>query len=193
MIRFFISFLFCFSILACDDDSSTSIEYVDLNDTTFAYLKPLTLDVDRDGAADFNFTTSLSAGSGESQINFLMTSIGAHRVAFDTLAEKIPVYSEGSEIGNVLPPHQQWDALANYLGEKHYYGSTDSVWFGDFVMTEKPFVAFSLYKNVEPYFGPVPYFGWIHLTFDTVQARVILHEYAYQTEPNISIKAGETK
>lgn len=186
MIRLLLSTFFIL-ISACGDHSSSPIEHMDLNDTSFTYLKPFSLDVDHDGMNDFNFTTALYAGSGESQINFLISSLGQHRVALDTVTEKIPVYTEGDVIGATLPFHQQWDALASYLGEKRYYGSTDSVWFGDFVRADQPYVAFSLYKNVEPYFG------WIQLTFDTVQARVILHEYAYRTEPNRAIKAGETQ
>jgi len=184
-----IAFIFAITIVAagCERSSANrNIVYKDLQDTTFAYGRPFALDMNEDGSNDLLFTTQLVAGSGESETQFIANTYLTNRALADTLTGELAALSAGDSISGTTPANTIWDPFYDYLGGLHYVGSTDSAWVGHWPKAGSSYLGVRLYDGTDVY-----NYGWVQMTFDTTNARVIVHDCAYNQTLFESIAAGE--
>jgi hypothetical protein len=178
------TFILVFSIfISCGDDSNNSaVRYVNFGNASVAYNEPLSVSLDSDTLNEVAFTTSLIAGGGFSETQFIANSIGAQK--FQAVSDTIVRLNAGESIGFIPSAPRSWDAFANLL-TSYRVTAVDSLWSGGWKDGTKGYIGVQLNDD-----GVLRY-GWIALTMDTVQSRLVVHDGAYRTAPDEPIDAGQ--
>lgn len=177
-------FLIFSMIISCGDDSNPStIRHMNFGNISVAYNAPLSVSLDSDTLNEVAFTTSLIAGGGFNETQFIANSIGAQK--FQAISDTIARLNAGESIGFVPSAPRSWDAFANLLAS-YRVTAADSLWSGMWKDGTKGYIGVQLNDD-----GILRY-GWIAVTMDTSQSRLIVHDAAYRTEPDEPIDAGQT-
>ncbi|HCR54226.1 MAG TPA: hypothetical protein DIW27_07420 [Cytophagales bacterium] len=162
--------------ISCQDEtiSPDKIIYKDLGNITVDYYNPYRLDVDGDGNGDFVFSTSLlnNASGGHLQFTFypaLANHVYAHR-------DEVVVLNPGDRIS----PDYDYTKWIQPLATKTE-SDTEIYWHGAWMNASNQYIGVRIkLSSNEDY-----HYGWIRVSFDKANERLILHDLAYHS------KAGE--
>jgi hypothetical protein len=161
--------------------------YINLNDVEVKYMQnAVIIDINKDNRADLFFEV-LRVGDFVNKVDKfkfnVLTSIYTSVPVNSN--EQIPVLQKGA-----LVP------LANFAGNEWYGGSEINLfekvlfesgavqWLGNWLTVQKGFLPFQMRVNNQKHNG------WIEVTADQLNERLILHRAAYSKFPNQEVKAG---
>jgi hypothetical protein len=172
--------LLIISFSSCEQEEAVqpSIKYVDLNDNKASQSQSFSLDIDGDGDTDFLFTTLLTAGESGDQRQFVIAPARANQV-FE-IAGRVGVL----EVGQEIAPGNPFDKNVQPMVIKRI-ANTGTSWSGDWREVSNKFIGIRFVLRDQMY-----YYGWIRVSFDQTNEQLIIHDYAYRTALNLSIKAG---
>jgi len=164
-------------------DEVTITANISIEDSVVSYLNNPALDLNQDGEADIVFTTGyFSFADGRVELQFHAVSTGPHQIL---LSEDQPLILEkGSSISSNPPSSYTWSVhngilltLVDHFGQKSWKG----VWKGQ----QQQYLAVRLAQHDGTY-----NYGWICISADEEQERIILHQAALSLAPDSGLKAG---
>ena len=162
------------------------MDYSNFNDTTVAFGKYFSYDLDHNGIKDFGFFTIL-VGDPILQRDYRQYRLA---VAFQTsLAvdsnEQTPVLAKNAVISAGLPTGHNWYNASDLVLAQKVIGTTEaSFWEGSWKNVRHQYVAIQVTRN------NLMYYGWLEISFDTVAEKLIVHRAAVCKEAGKEIKAG---
>ena len=161
--------------------------YSNLNDVEVKYMKnAVIVDINKDNRADLFFEV-LRVGdfinkADKFQFNIL-TSIYTG-VPVNSI-EQIPVMQKGALVPLANFTEYEWYSASEIsLFEKVLFENGAVQWHGNWLTVQKGFLPFQLRINNQRHNG------WIEVTADQANERLILHRAAYSMLPNKDVKAG---
>ena len=158
--------------------------YKKLSDKEVKYGQNQYIDIDNDGSIDFKFAVLLVGDPilQRDRVQFYANS-GIKRNLLNNQVDESPMLNKGDSIGKTHEGYTWWEISAIVLAEK-IVTDNGSHWEG-------------LWKNADHKFLPIQveksnklYHGWVELSFNTTDEKLILHKAAISTEADKSIQAG---
>lgn len=158
--------------------------YKDLAGQEVKYLQSQYVDVDNDGSIDFKFGVLLVGDPvlQRDRVQFYANS-GIKRNLLNNQVDESPMLNKGDSIGKVHNGYIWWEISSIVLAEK-IIDNAGSHWEG-------------LWKNADHKYLPIQiernnklYHGWIELSFNTVEEKMILHKAAISSEEDKTVAAG---
>ena len=164
------------------------MEYFNLNNREIKGNAPeFFLDVNHDGRSDFAFTTLL-VGDPINQVDklrFLISSNIDVNLPVNG-SEEIPVMNKGESIVPENFNGYQWFELSSILLIQKIISFTGPpVWEGHWRNASHKYLPYQVIVKGKQYNG------WVELSVDIVDEKIVLHNAAISKEPNKIIKAGE--
>jgi hypothetical protein len=169
------------------DIPEAKLEYFDLSNRIIKGSAPgFTIDVNHDGRSDLAFTTLL-VGDPIYQVDklqFLVSSNIQINLPVD-INEQIPVMNMGDPIVVDDFNGYRWFQLSTIvLTQKIVSLTQPPVWEGNWTSALHKYVPFQVAVNNQRYNG------WVELTVDIVNERIILYKAAISREDGKIVKAG---
>jgi hypothetical protein len=163
------------------------MEYTNLNNAEIKYGHPeVSIDLNKDNRADLMFEV-MRVGDFINKLDKFNFNI------LTSITTSVPVN------GNEQIPVMLKNALIplNDFGGNNWYGASEITliqkvlfenmtvnWRGNWLTVQRGYLPVQLFKNSQKYNG------WIELTADNANEKLILHRAAVSKEPNKEIKAG---
>lgn len=163
-----------------------SMKYIDLHNSEVKFNQPQHLDLDGDGRRDFTVSTLHIGDPGQQReiIQFMVTS-PAERFAMADENNNAPVFHNGDIISEIAPQGIIWyEIVASVLSEKVIELSGNTFWQGTWMQASNKYFPFYFQKNAHRYYG------WLELSMDISQEKIMLHRAALCNEPGKAVKAG---
>lgn len=162
-----------------------SMRYTDLRDAEVKLNQPFLLDINADGIRDFSFSTLLVGDPvlERDRLQFYASS-GIHTSLLNDASDESPVLHKGELISSIHTGYLWWELSSIVLAEKitSTYGSVH--WEGRWMN------AFHRYLPVRVNKSGETYFGWVEISMDTTQGKLILHRSAIGMEAGKPVRAG---
>jgi hypothetical protein len=158
--------------------------YKDLQNVEVKYGQNQYIDVDNDGSKDFLFNVQLIGDPilQRDRMQFYAKS-GIKRNLLNNDVDESPILNKGDSISKKHIGYNWWEISSIVLAEKIITYNGDS-WEG-------------LWKNANHKYLPIQvdksgklYHGWIELSFNTAEEKLILHKAAISSEEDRSVRAG---
>jgi len=160
---------------------------IDLGNQEMRYGNgPLLLDFNKDGTRDFLFNVSLVADpvAGLDKRRF-MTSSGVQSKFAVNNSEEVPCMNKGDLIGIEDFDGYKWNlVLSVRLVERSENMAGDISWYGNWKYAVQKYLPFQMIINNKPHCG------WVELSIDVDQQKIILHKAAYTKQPEVAVRAG---
>ena len=182
----FASFLF-----ACSKDENplpeSRMDYTDLQNREVKFNKNQRIDLDKNGTNDFTFGT-IHVGDpllGIDRIQFFAGSGNYSFLIIDN-AEESAILNKGDRVSFTPPAGHQWFNIAfTVLTEKIIPENDPAYWQGPWTNITHRYLAVQIERDGKRYNG------WIELSVDKNQEKLILHRGAISKEPSIDVSAGQ--
>lgn len=188
--RFLFLVLGCLFILgSCkkenDIPANYSVEFFDLQNAAVKYQQPVTLDLTKDGNTDFSFGVLLVGDPvlQRDRYQFFVSSRVKTKLLNDANDES-PMLNKGEEIRLIHEGYTWYEVSAIVLTEK-IVTNQSTTWNGRWTNANHKYLPIQIERE-----GKL-YNGWIELSFDKTDEKIILHKAALSKSPNVSIHAGE--
>jgi len=191
------SVMIVLSVVSCKKDSihpgiptvpRVEMEYFNLNNREIKGNAPgFFLDVNHDGRSDFAFTTLL-VGDPINQVDKLQFLISSNIDVNLPVngREEIPVMNKGESIVPGNFNGYQWFELSSILlVQKIISFTVPPVWEGHWRNASHKYLPYQVIVNGKRYNG------WVELSVDITNEKIILHYAAISKEPDKIVKAGE--
>lgn len=158
--------------------------YMELQDTEVKFLQSKRIDVDKDGHPDFSFSTLLVGDPvlQRDRLQFYVNS-GVKRNLLNNIQDESPILNKFDSISMNHPGYTWWEISAIVLAEK-ITDNNGSYWQG-------------LWKNADHKYLPIQvnnygkiYNGWIEISFNSSEEKLILHRLGLSREENRTVQAG---
>jgi len=162
------------------------VQYLDLNDTVIRLNRSAVFDLDGNGRYDIGFGTQL-IGDPIYQIDKRQwVAFGAFHTDFAVNeAEAVPVLAADALISfRGFPGFNWYNASSILLAQQLLFTARPPVWEGLWRQATHHYMPFRLHR------GERIYTGWVDMSFDQVQQRLIVHGAGVCTEPGRDIRAG---
>ena len=166
--------------------SNPSMNYIDLSDTSVAFNRYFSIDLDGNGEKDVAFGTLLVGDpiNKQDKMQWLVTTSFNGSLPVDN-DEKIPVLNEEDSIPvNNFRGYNWYNASAVLLAQK-VIGEQSVFWQGDWKSVSHRFIPVQVKKN------NLLYNGWVEVSFSMTDEKLILHEAAICKEAGKKIEAGK--
>ena len=163
-----------------------AMDYSNFNDTTVAYGKYFSGDLDNNGIKDFAFYTQL-VGDPLLQRDYREYRLA---VAFQTsLAvdsnEHTPVLAKNAVISDSPPTGHSWYNASDIVLARKVIGTSGApLWEGGWKNVSHQYIAIQVNRN------NLMYYGWLEVSFDTAAEKLTLHRGAVCKDAGKEIKAG---
>lgn len=165
--------------IVCSFELQAGITYVDiLPDYVQSTTGNTTLDVDKDGRADLEFSFVIISKGND--VWFTLNADDSVDVWIDT--EKFLTGVKRIETDVVVDATKKWKTDSNIPIAYLTTGAAEGVWPG----SVDKYMAFRLKKN------GAYYYGWLQMSVDSKLNNFTITRYAFQNTPNTAIKTGET-
>jgi hypothetical protein len=161
--------------------------YTDLNNAEVKYNpNGFWVDLDKDNRPEVLFEVMLVGDFINKKDMYKFNIVTSIRAAVPVNSnEQIPVFKKGETIKIEDFGGTNWYGGSEItLIEKVVMDNQPTVWKGNWLNIQKSYVPIQLNKNGKFHNG------WIELTADHVNEKIILHKAAITKEPNKEIKAG---
>jgi hypothetical protein len=160
--------------------------YKNLLDTAVLFDHSASFDLDGNGEKDIRFGTLLSADplSHQDKMQWLVVCSFYTSLPVNT-NENIPVLNLNDSIPvNDFSGYSWYNAPGIVLSQKVISVSTPPYWEGVWTDASHRFVPVQLKKN------NLSYNGWVEISFDKLQEKIILHKSAVSEQPGKTVFAG---
>jgi len=161
------------------------MQYLDLHDESIGFGQVKIIDINNDGTDDFLVSTLLVGDPilERDRRQYYISSGTTSRILQNTNSES-PILTRNDEIKLQHPGYEWFEVNSLLLAEKIIPMIGNPFWQGSWKNVSHKYLPVQLKKN-----GSV-YNGWVELSFDMVQERIVLHKAAICTEAGKPIKAG---
>lgn len=160
------------------------MSYKNLGDKEVKYGQSQYVDIDNDGTIDFKFSVLLVGDPvlQRDRVQFYANS-GIKRNLLNSQVDESPMLNKGDSIGKVHSGYSWWEISSIVLAEKivEYSGNH---WEGLWKNADHNYLPIQIEKNNKLYHG------WVELSFNTADEKLILHKAAISTEEERSVQAG---
>lgn len=158
--------------------------YKDLQNKEVKYGKYQYIDVDNDGSGDILFDVLLLGDPvlQRDRVQFYANS-RVKRNLLNNSVDESPMLNKGDTISKKHPGYDWWEISAIVLAEKIITDNGTS-WQGLWKNADHKYLPIQFEKNSKLYHG------WIELSFNTAEEKLILHKAAISTEEEKSVQAG---
>lgn len=161
------------------------MQYIDLHNAEMKFGQSQRLDVNSDGSNDFYFETLLVGDpilKRDRKQFYAYSKIETYLLHGPD--DQTPPLANGNAIGLRQPGYLWFDIAAIVLAEKIIPLTGASYWEGSWKEAKHRYLAIQLKKN------NLIYNGWVEISFDHNQEKLIFHRAAICKNPGVSIKAG---
>lgn len=160
------------------------MSYKNLGDKEVKYGQNQYVDIDNDGTIDFKFSVLLVGDPvlQRDRVQFYANS-GIKRNLLNSQVDESPMLNKGDSIGKVHSGYSWWEISSIVLAEKIVEYSA-SHWEGLWKNADHNYLPIQIEKNNKLYHG------WVELSFNTAEEKLILHKAAVSTEEQRSVQAG---
>jgi len=182
--------LLAFAAVACIKETNTQppspfMQYTNLYNKEVKAGQSAHLDIDGNGSNDFSFYTQLVGDPilQRDRLQFLATS----KIATNLLSnshDESPKLNKGDRIGLQHDGYNWYEISSIVLAEKITPLTGDIHWDGIWKKANHHYLPVELIKNGQAYLG------WIEISFDIQEQKLILHKAAISTQSSKEIKAG---
>ena len=158
--------------------------YKNLADKEVKYGQSHYVDVDADGSNDFLFSVLLVGDPilQRDRVQFYANS-GIKRNLLNNQVDESPMLSNGDSVKKVHSGYTWWEISSIVLAEK-IIDNTGSHWDGLWKNANHKYLPIQIEKNNKLYHG------WIELSFNTAEEKMILHKAAISKEEDRAVQAG---
>ncbi len=163
------------------------MEYINLNNRSITINTPAAvLDVNNDGAYDLIFTVLLVGDPINKVDKSQFTVISSYYTSLPVNINEQVLSMKRSDLipVNHFNGSNWYNASGIVLIEKNEFATGAIVWRGNWLGSVKQYLPFQVLKN------NLRYNGWVELTEDKANERIILHQAAISKEAEKNIKAG---
>lgn len=168
-----------------DIPANYSVEFFDLQNAAVKYQQPVTLDFTKDGNTDFSFGVLLVGDPvlQRDRYQFYVSSRVKTNLLNDTNDES-PILNKGDEIGLNHEGYTWYEVSAIVLAEK-IVTNQSTTWTGRWTNANHKYLPIQIERE-----GKL-FNGWIEVSFNKTEEKIILHKAALSKFPNVSIRTGE--
>lgn len=161
------------------------MQYRDLLNTEVKFGDFYRLDINNDGSIDFAFSTLLVGDPilQRDRKQYYAVS-GANTCLLNDSEDQSPVLIKNESISSPYDGYQWFEVSAIVLAEKIVPVTGSSFWQGLWLQATHRYLPVKVKKN------DAFYHGWIELTFDMNEEKIILHKTGICTVAGVTIKAG---
>lgn len=165
-------------------ESHPEMRYKDLQNAEVKYQQAKMVDVDNDGSADFAFSVQLVGDPllQHDRWQFIAHS-GVNRNLLNDANDNSPMLKRLDVIGKQMSGYTWYEISAIVLAEK-IITNNGSYWDGIWKNADHQFLPIQLQKEGK-YFH-----GWIEVSFNTAEEKLVLHRSAISREEEKSVRAG---
>lgn len=158
--------------------------YKNLADKEVKYGQVQYIDVDNDGSNDFKFDVLLLGDPilQRDRVQFHANS-GIKRNLLNNQVDESPILSKGDSVKIVHSGYTWWEISSIVLVEK-IIENTGTHWEGLWKNANHQYLPIQIEKNNKLYHG------WIELSTNTIEEKLILHKAAISTEEDRPVQAG---
>ncbi|MGZ3937625.1 MAG: hypothetical protein ACXVLT_02855 [Flavisolibacter sp.] len=166
------------------DSSDPVMTYRDLQNKEVKYGQLQEIDVDGDGSKDIRFNVLLVGDPvlQRDRVQFYANS-GIKRNLLNNSVDESPMLNKGDSISKKHPGYDWWEISAIVLAEK-IIDNNGSYWQGLWKNADHKYLPIQFEKNSKLYHG------WVELSFNTTEEKLILHKAAISTEAEKRVRAG---
>lgn len=158
--------------------------YKDLQNATVKYQQAKMVDIDNDGSNDFAFGVQLVGDPLLQRDRWqFMAHSGVNRNLLNDANDNTPVLNRMDLIGKQMNGYNWYEISAIVLAEKIVTNNGD-YWEGNWKSADHQFLPVQLKKE-----GKL-FHGWIELSFNAADEKLVLHRSAISREEEKSVKAG---
>ncbi|RYZ28950.1 MAG: hypothetical protein EOP49_41025 [Sphingobacteriales bacterium] len=160
------------------------MRHMPLNDIAVHTGRARSLDVDGDGTTDFAFYVQL-VGDPVLQIDKMQFCVGSgvKRNLLVNDANETPLLQPNDEVKAAHAGFNWWEVSESVLAEKRI-GWTETWWDGLWKNAKHRFLAVQVQKPEGLYHG------WVELSMDTSNSKLILHRAAIAKQAGRAVRAG---
>jgi hypothetical protein len=181
-----------FLLAACNGDMDSPSNSATINHKIFdeayavQYLQTYLLDLNQDGLQDFSIHV-MPVGFNEGVKEYFQISSNRDGRILVTEEEITPL-TNGIEIGGETAiPGSAWSIFTGSMMLRTVRENQPDQWSGPWAPDRDYFVGLSIRVNGEYHYG------WVKLQADKESHAMFVQEFAFQTVPNRTIKAGQRK
>lgn len=148
---------------------------------------PVLLDFDNDGTRDFIFNVTL-VGDPVLRVDKrkFMAGSGINTLFAVNASEQAPCMNKGDIIPLGNFKGYEWNLVLSVVLVERWENTAGEIsWFGNWKAAVKKYLPFQININNKRHIG------WVELSIDIANQKVVLHKAAYTKEPEKAIKAGE--
>jgi hypothetical protein len=158
--------------------------YKDLQNKEVKFNHYEYVDVDNDGLSDFRFDVVLIGDPvlQRDRLQFYANS-GIRRNLLNNQADESPMLNKGDSISKIYKGYTWWEVSFIVLAEK-IIDNNGSHWDGLWKNADHKYLPIQVEKNQKLYHG------WVELSFNAAEEKLILHKSAISTEADKTVKAG---
>lgn len=161
------------------------MQYLNLQDATVGFGQLKKIDINSDGTDDFLASTLLVGDPilrRDRRMYFISSAVNVRML--QDANNQSPVLNKNEEIKLQHTGYGWFEVTSQLLAEKIIPETGASFWQGNWRQAIHQYLPVQLQKN-----GNL-YHGWIELSFDMQQEKLILHKAAISTEAGKTIRAG---
>ncbi|HMU11515.1 MAG TPA: lipoprotein [Ferruginibacter sp.] len=161
------------------------MQYLHLHDESIRFGQIKKIDINSDGTDDFLVSTLLVGDPilERDRRQYYISSSTESRFLQDGNNQS-PILNKGDQVMLQHPGYGWFEVTSLLLAEKIVPMIGNSFWQGAWKQANQHYLPVQVKKN-----GSI-FNGWIALSFDTMQEKIILHKAAICTEAGKTIKAG---
>lgn len=165
-------------------ESHPEMYYKDLQNAAVKYRQAKLVDVDNDGSFDFAFGVQLVGDPLLQRDRWqFMAHSGVDRNLLNDAGDNSPMLNQMDAIGKKMDGYTWYEISAIVLAEK-IVTSNGNYWDGIWKNADHKFLPVQI-KKAGKYFH-----GWIELSFDAAEEKLVLHRSAISKEEDKTVKAG---
>jgi hypothetical protein len=157
---------------------------INLFDAEVKYNRSKVIDINNDGRADLLFEVLLVGDPilQRDRIQFYVSS-DIRCSLLNNRNDESPVLNKGDWIPGIYTGYTWYQASSIVMVEKLIY-DTYSLWEGRWLRADHQYLPVTVYKNGKTYYG------WVEISFNRAQEKMILHKAAISEEEDKAVKAG---
>lgn len=181
-----------FSLLGCKKETSVITEtiYTDLSNKEVKYNQIQSVDINNDKIDDFYFVTSLIGGSDFGSTLSKIRPLLKNRlyIKYDEVKDYhvTPAFNKDDMINAKSENDFQWGTYSAVTVESLYTTSNDqTTWMGPWKQAQHKYLPVCVFKDNSYYYG------WIELSVNEADEKIILHKAALRKIASKEIGAGQ--
>jgi hypothetical protein len=188
---FYLAMIICFASSCTKTKTPVSpppnMKYTNLHDSAVGHQHLQRLDLDGNGTYDYRFSTTLIGDPILKQdrlVFAVVAQVNCRLLAIDN-SDSGKQMQKGEVISTKPPKGYDWfDVLSVFMTEKIIPESSEPFWQGDWKDASHVYLPVQIKAN------GLRYNGWIELSVDKANERIVLHQAAISTEAEKDVIAG---